>query len=84
MKDLTTTEGTIAYTLAQNQEAIFKLIEKGLISEAKAQTIKLLDEDPRLKGNPQVPKAKLQMLKAKNQNHFLSIFSAYITGLTVS
>lgn len=83
-KDLTKCKGTIAYTLNANKDAIFALLEQGKVYDAKLAVIKALDADESLKGNPQVNLCKAQMLKARNQNHFLSIFCTYFTGCKVS
>lgn len=83
-KDLTTKKGTIAFTLTQNKDAIFKLLEEGKVYEAKVAAIKALDEDETLKKNPQVNPCKAQMLRARNSNHFLSILATYMTGCKVS
>lgn len=83
-KELSTCKGTIAFTLNQNRDAIFKLIEQGKVYEAKVETLKCLDSDESLKKNPQLNPCKAQLLKAKNSNHFLSIFCTYLTGCKVS
>lgn len=83
-KDLTTKKGTIAFTLNQNKDAIFKLLEEGKVYEAKVAAIKALDGDEILKKNPQVSPCKQQMLRARNSNHFLSILATYMTGCKVS
>lgn len=83
-KDLTTTKGTIAYTLNENRASIFKLLNEGKMYEAKIETLRVLDADERLKKNPQLNACKAQMLKAQNANHFISIFCTYLTGCKVS
>ena len=83
-KDLTTQKGTIAYVLNENKASIFKLLDEGKIYEAKIETLRVLDADQSLKKNPQLNPCKAQMLKAKNANHFISIFCTYLTGCKVS
>lgn len=83
-KDLMKVKGTIAYALNQNRGSIFKLLEEGQIYEAKVEVIRVLDTDETLKNNPQTPVCKAQLLKAKNKNHFISIFATYLTGCKVT
>ena len=84
MKDLSTQKGTIAYALNQNKDAIYALLEKGQVYEAKVEAIRTLDELDANCKNPKVNEAKAQMLKARNANHFMSILCTYMTGLKVS
>ena len=83
-KNIMNAKGTIAYTLNQNRASIFKLLEEGQVYEAKVEVIRVLDADETLKNNPQTSACKAQLLKAKNTNHFLSIFGTYLTGCKVT
>lgn len=83
-KNIMNAKGTIAYTLNQNRGSIFKLLEEGQVYEAKVEVIRVLDADETLKNNPQTSVCKAQLLKARNTNHFLSIFATYLTGCKVS
>lgn len=83
-KNIMNVKGTIAHTLNQNRGSIFKLLEEGKVYEAKVEVIRVLDADETLNDNPQRSVCKAQLLKAKNANHFLSIFATYLTGCKVS
>ena len=85
-KDLSTTQGTIAYCLNKeaNVQIIDQLLNKGKLYEAKIATINMVDTDPDLKTNPQVSKFKAQILKSQGMSHFTSILATYMTGCKVS
>lgn len=85
-KNLSATKGTLAYCLAQpdNSAAIFELVDRGKLYEAKLKTLNIVDSDLDLKSNPQVNTFKAQVLKAQGKNHFISILATYMTGCKVS
>lgn len=81
-KPLHTIPGTIAYVLNQHKDELFDLLSKDKVNETREKVLMLI-QDKSIKDKQAVIDATKAFSKT-NKNLFLSILTAYMTGVAVS